>query len=195
MSYRLKLDGYWPDTSAGDGEPVQTTLYVDLPEWWSYPHPTETVWTDVRVIETKDSRMRHEVSYYNDRLMGGACATTTGHKQDAISALRYVVNAAVDEPLFVIRGRNAIAVPVIAEYVKQSMAHGALDMADQSSEHLDRFVKWQTEHAKETHIADPYPGWINPNRNGNDGPEPDDTPEPEHCPCCLNHPDGGCKPR
>lgn len=37
-------------------------------------------------------------------------------------------------------------------------------------------------------------GWTRSGPEPDDSPDDNDKPEP-HCPCCLNHPDDGCKPR
>lgn len=103
---------------------------------------------------------------------------TDGHVEDAAGALRYIMDAAPDEPLFVIRGRDALAVPVLQEYVNQCHKHGLTDLwrdesgrwidgqARRANEHMDRFQKWQRDNAKLTHLPDP----ITEDAQTDDGP-------------------------
>lgn len=86
----------------------------------------------------------------------GMCVTV-GHTGDAEGALRYVIDAADGEPLFVIRGRDVLAVPVIRQYVKEATEHGAYNQAMRANRHLSRFLDWQSANAKLTHMPDPLP--------------------------------------
>lgn len=88
-----------------------------------------------------------------------ARAETVGHGDDATNALRYVVSAEKDEPLFVIRGRDALAYPILAAYAEQCSEHGLWGMQQQVSDHAARFREWQRDNAKLTNLPDPYPGW------------------------------------
>lgn len=82
-----------------------------------------------------------------------------GHTGDAHSAIRYVRNAYQGEPLFVIRGRDALAIPVLGAYEDECSRHGLYDMAAQVSCHAERFRKWQAGWTKLTGLPDPHPSW------------------------------------
>lgn len=82
---------------------------------------------------------------------------TDGDLRDASGALRYIMEAEEGEPLFVIRGRDALAVPTLQAYVDACDNHKLFGQADRATEHLRRFIEWQGENAKLTHLPDPLP--------------------------------------
>lgn len=92
---------------------------------------------------------------------------TAGHPDDSANALRYVGAAYADEPLFVIRGRDALAFNALTDYAESCSRHGLYDMAEQVYEHARRFAEWQAKHAKMTRLPDPFPGW--PDTQASDG--------------------------
>lgn len=59
VTHRMRVDGYWPGTAAGDGEPVLTSHFVDLPSWWA-AESVETVWTGAQVFETTTGQALRE---------------------------------------------------------------------------------------------------------------------------------------
>lgn len=86
---------------------------------------------------------------------------TPGHKLDTANAIRYVTHAYPDEPLFVIRGRDALAVPAIEAYMEECARHGLSAMRSQVLAHRGRFITWQHGHTPLTKLPDVYLGWIN----------------------------------
>jgi hypothetical protein len=80
-----------------------------------------------------------------------------GHLYDALGALRYITDAEDGEPLFVIRGRDALAVLVLQAYIQECHDHELNGQAMRAREHLNRFIEWQAENAKKTHLPDPLP--------------------------------------
>lgn len=84
-------------------------------------------------------------------------AYTEGHREDALGALRYIVDAFPGEPLFVIRGRDVLAIPVLQAYINECHEHGNTGQAYHAGDHFARFVNWQRENAKLTHMPDPSP--------------------------------------
>lgn len=89
---------------------------------------------------------------------GDTCSVDTiGHLDDAMGALRYIMDALPDEPLFVIRGRDALARPVLMAYLHQCHEHGLIAQEYRADKHVERFRDWQTENAKLTHLPDPPP--------------------------------------
>lgn len=95
-----------------------------------------------------------------------------GHTGDAHSAIRYVRNAYRAEPLFVIRGRDALAIPVLAAYEDECARHGLYDMSSQVAKHAERFREWQRGWSELTKLPDPHPSW----------PKTDDAEIPCHVP-------------
>lgn len=95
------------------------------------------------------------VSYTNEDSTG--TAVTDGHEDDALGALRYIMDAADGEPLFVLRGRDVLTVPVIKAYIDQCREHGARSQAERAWGHMHRFADWQRDNAKLTHMPDPIP--------------------------------------
>ncbi len=93
------------------------------------------------------------VSYTDDGIHS-AHAQTQGDQNDAETALRYVVTALPGEPLFVIRGRDAIATPVLAEYGRRYAEMDAFYQSDRAFADRERFAAWQTHNAKQTRLAD-----------------------------------------
>lgn len=90
---------------------------------------------------------------------GDTCSVdTVGHLDDAMGALRYIMDALPDEPLFVIRGRDVLALPVLSAYVQECNEHGIYEQAYRAGKHLERFREWQGGNAKLTHLPDPLPG-------------------------------------
>lgn len=82
---------------------------------------------------------------------------TIGNHIDTHGALRYVVTAYKDEPLVVLRGRDALVVPVLTSYIKQCDEHGLEGQSNRMYRHLVRFQEWQRDYAKLTHLPDPLP--------------------------------------
>lgn len=80
-----------------------------------------------------------------------------GHLGDALGALRYIQEAEEGEPIFVIRGRDALAIPVLQAYVDECDNHKLFGQAGRAAEHLRRFIEWQMDNAKKTHLPDPLP--------------------------------------
>lgn len=85
--------------------------------------------------------------------------STPGHEGDARSALRYITAAHDAEPLFVIRGRDALAFPALQFYRELCEGHGLGGMARQVAHHAERFQGWQAGYAELTKLPDPYPDW------------------------------------
>jgi len=84
---------------------------------------------------------------------------TDGHGGDTRNALRYIIDAHSDEPLFVIRGRDLLAVPVIAQYSAIAEEHMLYGMVDQANHHRQRFGQWRDNHPQLLKLPNPYPGW------------------------------------
>lgn len=95
---------------------------------------------------------------------------TAGHKGDMQGALRYILAAHGGEPLFVIRGRDALAVPVLASYVEECGRHGLIGycyhpgtgqwvpgQSSRADTHRARFAAWQRDNTKLTRLPDPLP--------------------------------------
>lgn len=120
---------------------------------------------------------------YNDV----AAVYTAANPRDAESALRYLVNAHPDEPLFVIRGRDALALPVLTAYAEECGQHHLTDMQVQVWAHIDRFVAWQRDACVYTKLPDPYPGWA-PVTEGDAQQDAEPTCEPPRCGYCPHHP-------
>lgn len=59
VTHRMRVDGYWPGTAAGDDQPVQTSHYFDLPAWWA-ADSVPTTWTGATVFETIAGRTLRE---------------------------------------------------------------------------------------------------------------------------------------
>ena len=87
----------------------------------------------------------------------GESVPTFGHREDATNALRYIISAYRDEPLFVIRGRDHLAVPTIRNYAE--LVCGIPDMDLQVMEHLQRFVGFRVGNPELMKYPDPFPGW------------------------------------
>lgn len=86
---------------------------------------------------------------------------TRGHEADAFNAIRYVRDAHEGEPLFVIRGRDMLAIPAITYYshlTRVENPHNA-GMIPQIDRHRDRFQDWQRGNPQALKHADPFPGW------------------------------------
>lgn len=105
---------------------------------------------DIRNLVTVDATSMHVHRVNLD---------TAAHSDDAANALRYVGAAFLDEPLFVIRGRDALAVPVLGAYLEECNRHRLYAMARQVDAHAGRFIAWQGAEAKLTRLPDPWPGW------------------------------------
>lgn len=92
-------------------------------------------------------------------------AHSSAHAEDAQGAIRYILDAHPGEPLFVIRGRDALAVPVLRRgYMEECRTHSLHDQEQRALRHLVRFIQWQAEFAKLTHLPDPIPNPNNPNQ-------------------------------
>lgn len=103
--------------------------------------------------------------------IGSAYLVTDGHEVDARNAVRYVTAAYPGEPLFVIRGRDALAVPVLDAYAAECVAHGLNahnGMAEQVYNHRARFVDWQQDGPVK--LPDPYRGWPDPGQPDTEQP-------------------------
>lgn len=96
----------------------------------------------------------HTVRAQNGVTVGLA---SDAHWDDVETALRYIATAESGEPLFVIRGRDALAVPALAHYYGECNRHGLRSQASRVDDHLGRFHRWQAENAKLTHLPDPIP--------------------------------------
>lgn len=81
------------------------------------------------------------------------------HSGDATNALRYIVDAYNEEPLFVVRGRDVFAIPTMHSYLRAMDEHGLNHMAAQAARHLSRVRGWQNDNARLLKIPDAYPGW------------------------------------
>lgn len=82
-----------------------------------------------------------------------------GHETDAASAIRYIADAYHGEPLFVIRGRDALAFAVLGAYEAECERHGLYEMASQARAHRLRFRAWQVGNAPITKLPDPHTEW------------------------------------
>lgn len=87
----------------------------------------------------------------------GARSEYIGHEGDRESALRFINSAHKDEPLFVIWGRDALAVPVLRAYMEECKQHELWGQELRVGDHLVRFRDWQRLNAKRTHLPDPLP--------------------------------------
>lgn len=90
---------------------------------------------------------------------GNAEAPTVGHQGDMTAALRYVVDAHPEEPLFILRGRDILAPSVISTYESMADLLVSQEMANQVNLHLERFTVWQAKYPAFKKYPDPYPGW------------------------------------
>lgn len=97
------------------------------------------------------------VSYTNAHGDGAYHIPTNGHLDDMSGALRYIMDAEEGEPVFVIRGRDALAVPVLKAYMDECVAHQLSGQSERAYRHYWRFIEWQKENAKKTHLPDPLP--------------------------------------
>lgn len=100
------------------------------------------------------------IGYENRRM--AADADTQGHEGDMRTALRYVVDAYPNEPLFIIRGRDRLAVPAITGYLALIEGHRGdivTDMKGQVNDHQVRFVEWAFHNPDKLKYPDAYPGW------------------------------------
>ncbi len=80
---------------------------------------------------------------------------------DQETVKRFVESAYEGEPLFVIRGRDALAIPVLAAYVRQCEEHQLYGQGYRVGMHVSRFRDWQARNAKLTHLPDPPVGFHN----------------------------------
>lgn len=96
-----------------------------------------------------------------DAINRPASAHTAGHVDDASNALRYIVHAYPDEPLFVIRGRDRLALHTLETYAL--LCHTITTVPDgmyeQVMKHRARFVEYAKANPGHMKWPDPYPGW------------------------------------
>lgn len=105
---------------------------------------------DIRHLTTVDASSFH-VHRVNLNVLG--------HEADAASAIRYIADAYDGEPLFVIRGRDALAFAVLTAYEGECARHGLHNMAQQVADHRRRFREWQAAHTPFTKLPDPHTEW------------------------------------
>lgn len=87
----------------------------------------------------------------------GAHSEQTVHEGDRETTMRFINSAHEGEPLFVIRGRDALAIPVLRAYLEECKRHELWGQELRADEHLTRFRDWQAQNAKLTHLPDPLP--------------------------------------
>lgn len=91
---------------------------------------------------------------------GGVVIATPAHREDATNALRYLVDAYPDEPLFVIRGRDKGAASALQRYAINCDAIAETQsMYPQVMMHRERFRAFAVNHPELMKWADPFPGW------------------------------------
>lgn len=64
---------------------------------------------------------------------------------DAISGTGHMTTDPA-EPTFVIKAKDALAVPVIRNYYRECMEHGLTAQADEVNKALSEIVQWQKNH-------------------------------------------------
>lgn len=82
---------------------------------------------------------------------------TAANESDVGSARRFILAAYDGEPLFVIRGRDALAIPVLNAYRDECVRHELWGQNARVADHFARFREWQRRNAKLTHLPDPPP--------------------------------------
>lgn len=91
----------------------------------------------------------------------GVVVPTVGHPGDALNALRYIMDAYEGEPLFVIRGRDRLAIPAIENYghltARPEIGPG---MTEQVFRHRRRFFTFEHGNGERMKWPEPFPGWV-----------------------------------
>lgn len=90
----------------------------------------------------------------------GIIVPTVGHLGDALNALRYIMDAYEGEPLFVIRGRDRLAIPAIENYGRLTARLEGPAMTNQVIHHCSRFRTFERMNGERMKWPDPFPGWV-----------------------------------